>query len=110
MREWQRPKPEEPEQREPERLPSGVSNALLAREVTSLSMRKPPTTADLVAGASADYTAAMAAVYRWLDGLGTPVQSVPELVAMASDLPFAKADGAAAVVRDVVKPGELEIG
>jgi hypothetical protein len=110
MREWVRPKRGEPGERTPEPLPAGVSNALLAREVTSLSMRKPPTTADLVAGVNADYTAAMAAVYRWMDGLGTPVQSVPELVAMASDLPFAKADGSAGAVHDVVKPSELEIG
>src|SRR3954464_2756903 len=111
MRERHRPTPEEPERREPEkRLPAGVSNALLAREVTSLSMRKPPTTADLVAGVNADYTAAMSAVYKWIDGLGTPTQSVPELVAMASDLPFTKADGSAAAVHDVVKPGELQIG
>ena len=52
----------------------------------------------------------MSAVYKWIDGLGTPTQSVPELVAMASDLPFTKADGSAAAVHDVVKPGELEIG
>ena len=111
MRERRRPTPEEPERREPEpRLPVGVSNALLAREVTSLSMRKPPTTAELVAGVNADYTAAMSAVYKWIDGLGTPTQSVPELVAMASDLPFTKADGSAAAVHDVVKPGELQLG
>jgi hypothetical protein len=110
VREWQRLKPEEHEERKPEPLPPGVSNALLAREVTGLGMRKPPTTIDLVAGVNADYTAAMGAVYKWFDGLGTPAQSVPELVAMASDLPFAKGDGSAAVVRDVVKPGELQIG
>jgi hypothetical protein len=114
MRERHRPTTPEPEPREPEelapRLPAGVSNALLAREVTGLSMRKPPSVLDLTAGVNADYTAAMAAVYRWFDGLGTPTQSVPELVAMASDLPFAKADGSAAVVHDVVKPDELQIG
>src|SRR5919112_5432241 len=98
MREWRRPRPAEPEPEEPVRRPAGVSNALLAREVTSLSMRKPPTTADLIAGASADYAAAMSAVYAWLDGLGTPVKSVPELVALASDLPFKRADGTAATV------------
>src|SRR4051794_5978526 len=114
MRERRRPPPAEPGLREPEalapRLPAGVSNALLAREVTSLSMRKPASVLDLAAGASADYATAMGEVYRWFDGLGTPAQSVPELVAMASDLPFAKADGSPAVVRDVVKAAELQIG
>ena len=115
----------EPEAPEPELLNlqrtagnAAVSRLLSRQGVTSLGMRKPPTLGDLTAGVNADYSAAMGVVYKWFDehareaqgGGGGFIQSVPELVAMASDLPFTKADGAAAVVHDTVKPGELELG
>jgi hypothetical protein len=96
---------------------------LLARDAT-FSPFKPGATPgmggplDLTKGVGADYDAASSAVRTWFAKLaadarsseGGLLQSVPELVAAAGQLPFSKADGTQAVVKDVVKPNETELG
>src|SRR5262249_52194251 len=84
---------------------------LLARQ--TLEMRKP----DLTVHDPASQGAAFAAVEAWFDALaqgvrgseaGTPIQSIAELVHMASELTFIADDGKQARVGDRLKPTALE--
>jgi hypothetical protein len=109
--------PRAPEAAEPEllRLQREAGNAAVARLLArqALEMRKP----DLTVHDPGSQEAAFAAVEAWFDALaegvrgseaGTPIQSVAELVHMASELTFTADDGKQARVGDHVKPSALE--
>ena len=97
---------------------------LLAREPAAFSPFRPGAgpgmggPLDLTKGVGADYEAASDAVRAWFAKLAVGarsqeagiLQSLPELVASAGQLPFARPDGGQGLVKDTVKPNEIELG
>lgn len=108
------PAPPEPDVLALQRASGNAAVArLLQREpVDSLRMRSPQ-----VKAPDLGHSAATQAVLTWFDRVaaevrtreaGSPVQSVAELVHVASQLPFTKPDGATGKVSEIYKPADVE--